>query len=404
MRFQFPLLMASMLVLGGCGQRNEAEIAEASLSESPLFVDITRPVEDLRDQEQIAAYEWAQTKVLEAIQKSKIADAPGASDILTALGSVDLGKELNEMRSQLDTLYSKFPTRRQSAGINLMPKAFIPAYLGVPASASAKIGMSGALSFFVVTKLFKVTRIDKRTGRIASEFWKTELSLRGSVKAGVGVGAGGGVGIQGGVGFVWGELDHAEDFQGFSVSVNAVPLAGGVGPVIIGGGLWNNVTELSKAPKQVFLLAGLETGMTAKALESHVQVSGIGDVWGFFARMLDLGELEESQTSSDLVTSGTGLAVPVGPICASRPHSLTPFRYEIDRSNQLQVVSASGPVASLPAQFRGGESAYLDQKPVELFYDALSGTGNRIFVYRQNGEFFLKHDGYSDRIPMSCFE
>ena len=60
--------------------------------------------------------------------------------------------------------------------------------------------------------------------------------------------------------------------------------------------------------------------------------------------------------------------------------------------------------SDLAATPKNSARATLGGQAVELLYDARSGTGAGLFVYKvlSDGRTYLKHDGQGDVVPMTC--
>lgn len=89
--------------------------------------------------------------------------------------------------------------------------------------------------------------------------------------------------------------------------------------------------------------------------------------------------------------------------CKSRDVADSAYRYELTANNDVVVRTRDNrAVATVAADYRSGEASVLAGKNIKIYFDAVSGTGNRIFIYTEAGNAFLAHDGQSKRVPLNC--
>lgn len=298
-------LKVSVFILTlGCGMppgvqsehsgENSASLFDTLVDDNPIFVTLRQPFEDLDREEQVLAFHWARKHIIEQIRITPIGRNTGVSRIIQDVGAADISATLATIESEFEAYFPKIQPEPKNLNI-FKPTGFIPLFLEIPASASTRIGLSGAISLYFVSKVFKATKIDKRTGDIAAEYWEFDYAVMASVRAGGGFGSRSGTGMHVGFGFIWEPLASARSFQGFSVQGAFVPVEGwgqSFGMVGVFGGLYDSVAHVSKRPRNFYGLIGVERGLQKKSFEAHVQIGGIAEVWGFIAKLIDLGGLK----------------------------------------------------------------------------------------------------------------
>ena len=152
-----------------------------------------------------------------------------------------------------------------SSGIRLhdaIPNGFMIVG-GAKVSGNYFVGIGGSMTLGLVFVPKRVDRINKIT-KASTHYYELDWSLIGwpSLDLGVGVGAGGRGRF--GVGLIWGNLNKAADFSGFTVGLSA---SGTIGPV--GGNIKAGLTDFELTSrnkfKYFFLLAQYDAGIAAEA-------------------------------------------------------------------------------------------------------------------------------------------
>jgi hypothetical protein len=293
----FPVTLGVLLVtaasMSSCIRKeSKGDVDATRLFESALYVDIVRPAEELNSEEQKAAFIYARDKIIAALKESKLAGVPGANNLLNTIGAVDLSQVIEQTNLELAKFDEKLKDSNHGGlGISeasLSPKGYF-FYLGIPTSASAHVGISGAAKLYLVVKPMRVERIDKRSNAVVGKWWELEVALKGGLGVGGGVGAGGGITLQGVGGAIWGDLPTSKSFGGVVGSVSFSPAATIVAPIIAGGGIWRN-GEVAKKPDLVFFGLGGEVGAAVKVGELHTRVGSLGDAWGIFKSLLNMSD------------------------------------------------------------------------------------------------------------------
>jgi hypothetical protein len=126
---------------------------------------------------------------------------------------------------------------------------------------------------------------------------------------------------------------------------------------------------------------------------------------------LTRGQYPSAQCRLD--TYFAGVAASVRPACwaprkctSIEPAVPATFSYVLSGENHIIVLGdRKRVVADLQAAARptGGSPAILGGQPVRVFFDARSGTGNGLFVYKNAaGQALLAHDGQNRAVPLTC--
>lgn len=96
--------------------------------------------------------------------------------------------------------------------------------------------------------------------------------------------------------------------------------------------------------------------------------------------------------------------------CRSLPeHGHGPFAYRIEQRTQgaflvVQNAQTLRVVAELPAKHtEAGRLMILGGRQVRVFFDARSGTGNGVYLYRRDGMTYIAHDNVDKAIPAMCY-
>jgi hypothetical protein len=297
MRLFRPISMAVLLLttysLSSCvREKSKSDVDATRVFENTLTVDVVRPAEDLSSEEQKAAFLYAREKIIAALKESKVGRVPGANNLFSAIGSVDLSQVVEQTNLELAKFEEKLKlSREHGSGLSqasLYPKGYF-FYFGIPSSMSASVGLSGAANLYLVMKPSLVERIDKRTSTVVGKWWELEVALKGGLGVGGGVGAGGGVTLQGVGGAIWGNLPSPKTFGGVVASVSFSPAATLVAPIVAGGAIWNN-GQVAKAPDLTFFGVGGETGAAVKVGELHTRVGTLGDAWGILKSLLNMSD------------------------------------------------------------------------------------------------------------------
>lgn len=138
-----------------------------------------------------------------------------------------------------------------------------------------------------------------------------------------------------------------------------------------------------------------DSGKIADVVSAYPNLHGVDDLdpftyYGFIAIPKEIWR-EVGSSSAEL--------------CTSKEHTVTPFRYVLTGGMRMQVVgNQNRVVADLAATSKNNAGATLAGERVELMFDARSGNGNGLFIYKllRDNQIYLKHDGQGDRVPMSC--
>lgn len=308
---RFGPLLVLVALLVGCGPdavdvdqavQNAYEGNGIVIHESADYVYVERSLESMLQHERVDAYQYALETMIEALENSDFTNVPGSQTVLDLMWDINMSATIDQIGTNLDEYETHVEEQWEIAAppTNLVPSGVL-VFMGLPVSASAVVGASGGVTAIIVLKLYKVTRIRKSDGTVDEDWhrWSFDAADGAILKVGVGVGAGGGLGLHGGLGLIWGELESPEDFRGQTGLITSVPIAGGIGPVVQAGVRWSNVTE-SAEPTNFYVMAGVEGGATAKALETHVQGGNITGLWKWVAAALGFdGVAAGGQLSTD---------------------------------------------------------------------------------------------------------
>lgn len=148
------------------------------------------------------------------------------SEILLKLHDMK-GEDISEMVDDLQILADE--TAPDGFNIsNVVPSA-IMVLVGVKFKTTVKVleGASGTLAFVFVP--YVVRKINKATQKVTSEYLNIEPSISFIPVADIGFGTGDGGALKPryGVGLIWGKIDHAREFKGFTIGASGtVPIMG----------------------------------------------------------------------------------------------------------------------------------------------------------------------------------
>ena len=156
---------------------------------------------------------------------------------------------------------------------------------GAKVSGNYYVGIGGSLTLGLVFVPKRVDRINKIT-RVSTHYYELDWSLVGWPTLDLGAGAGGGGRARIGLGLIWGNLNHAADFFGFSVGLSASGTVGPVGGNVKAGLVDFELTTKNKF-KYFFLLAQYDAGIAADA-EIHFAGSYVANATEV-AKMLGYG-------------------------------------------------------------------------------------------------------------------
>ena len=287
-------LLLATTVLFSCGKQEEqySEPKQVMVRDSGRYTYIYRGVEDLRDEEQLVAYQYARDKALDAIKNSRVGQIPGTGTLIDSLKEVDISEQIQQLRIELAQYQKRIKKNSEEFGRFSIawPKAFI-LHIGIPASA---LSISSGIDIYYVVRPFKVTRINKVTMEVDDSWSNMHFSRSlntNFLKIGGGTPTGAGFGMRIGIGAVWGDLQLADQFYGTTLSAAYSPATPGAGPYILGGALWRKDFAM-KRPDVIFVVPlGVEFGAFVKVNEAHGHIQRMFPIWKVLRNMLAIEDL-----------------------------------------------------------------------------------------------------------------
>lgn len=179
------------------------------------------------------------------------------------LNKMDLSRE--ELAPLLRQMQEGGREISQSSGIrlhNLIPNAFMIVG-GGKVSGNYLVGLGASFNLGLVFMPKRVDRLKRETNEV-THYYEVDWSVIGWPVVNLGGGAGAGARARGGLGLIWGDLNRANEFDGFTIGISA---SGVIGPVggNIKAGLVNFDSNSQNKFKYFFVMAQYDGGAAATA-------------------------------------------------------------------------------------------------------------------------------------------